>query len=103
MQKLIPGTIIKTNYSDRKHKVVGVLRNCTCPRYTDWLGYTNTGMERLSPEHIHITAKDLEDNAKSWFNGFVELDGKIKSVWTEDEIIIISYPDNYQLQLFDKF
>lgn len=100
--KLIPGMIIKANYSDRKHKVVTVSRNCKCPRYSDELGFTNTGMEKESPEHIHIQCKDLEDNGNSGFNGFLEKENKIVSIWIpNDEIIIVSTPKNYQLELFN--
>lgn len=100
--RLIPGMIIKTNYSPRKHKIIRVTRNCTCPRYTDELGYTNSGMEKKSPKHIHIQCKDMQDNRNSGFNGFVEEENKIVSIWTpKDEIIIISKPKNYQLELFN--
>lgn len=98
--KVYPGMIIQTNYSLGTHKVISVFRNCKCPRYTDKLGYTNTGMEKESPEHIHIHCKDLQGNGYSNFNGYVEKENKIVSVWTTDEIAIISAPDFLQLELF---
>lgn len=99
---LIPGMVIKSNYSDRRHKIIGITHNCKCPRYTDELGYTNTGMQKESPEHIHIQCKDMEDNMKSFFSGFLERDGKIKSIWQPtDQILVISTPSYYQLELFN--
>lgn len=99
---LVPGMIIKSNYSDRQHKVISVIRGCICPRYTDELGYTNSGMEKESPEHIHVSCKDLGDNMYSGFNGYVEKEDKIENVWRPgDEILIVSYPANYQFDLFN--
>ena len=102
VMKLYPGMIIKTNYSHREHLITSIYRNCTCPRYTDELGLTATGMEKCSPEHIHIGCKDLEDMMSSGFNGYIENDdGSIKNVWRpQDEITIVSTPKNMQLELF---
>ncbi|WP_143755900.1 hypothetical protein [Kaistella haifensis] len=93
---------IKANYSHRKHVIKSIERNCTCANPADELGLTKKGMEKCSPEHIHIRCKDTEDNMNSWFNGFVENeDGKVRSIWSPtDEIIIISIPKNLQLELF---
>ncbi|WP_241279736.1 hypothetical protein [Chryseobacterium cucumeris] len=99
---LFPETIIRTNYSETLHKVVKVNSGCTCARLSDELGYTNTGMHENSPEHIHIWCRDMEDNMKSYFNGFIIEGSRIISIWQpKDEIIIVSYPPKpIQLTLF---
>lgn len=97
---LIPGMIIKADYSHRQHRIVKITRGCYCAKLSDELGYTCTGMQYESPEHIHIHAKDLEDNMSSYFNGYVEKQGKIKSIWDSSEIIITEIPKTYQLEFF---
>lgn len=99
--KLYAGMIIKTNYSHRQHQVISIKRGCNCAKPSDVLGYTNTGMETFSPEHIHIRCKDMEDKMSSYFNGYIEDENDtIKSIWGNDEITIVSIPENLQLELF---
>lgn len=99
---LYPGTIIKSNYSESLHKVVRVYTGCTCARLSDELGLTNSGMHEKSPEHIHIHCRDMEDNMKSGFNGYIIEGSCIKSIWQpKDEITIVSPPSKpIQLTLF---
>ena len=99
---LIPDTIIKANYSERLHKVIRVENGCTCARLSDELGYTETGMHIESPEHIHVLCKDMEDNMKSYFGGYIIENSHITSIWQpKDELIIISLPTKpIQLTLF---
>ena len=100
--RLYPGMIIQSNYSDRKHKIVSVLRNCTCPRYLDTLQHLSTGtVPPDSPEHIHLTCVDQRYGGESYFGGYVETDEGIRSIWSiGDELKIVSIPKNIQLELF---
>jgi len=97
---LAKGDIYRTNYSDKLFKVVAIINNCKCPRFSDEMGYTNSGMENESPEHFHVISIDLDDNRKSGHGGYAFMGNKILSVWTGDEIIITKEKKNKQLSLF---
>ena len=94
------GDIYKTNYSSRMYQVHSIIENCKCARFSDEMGLTSTGMENESPEHLHIISIDLVDNRRSGHNGYVFIGDRIKSIWTEDEILIVSEIKNKQLSLF---
>lgn len=99
---IMPGMVIKTNYSERVYKVLMVHGGCTCPRYSDQLGYTSTGMEISSPLHFDIICYDWPkiDNAKSYLNGYTLVEGQVKSIWnTNDQIEILQSPKGLQLSL----
>jgi hypothetical protein len=101
-EPLAVGAIIKTNYETGLHRVVDVMRGCTCPNYVAQL---NAGGRNLppAPEHIHVTCvkPDEEDRPKNhyWLNRYLEEKGRIHSVDTDDEIFVVGKAKG-QMSLF---
>ncbi len=96
------GTKIKTNYGERTYIIKAVSGPCNCPRNTDELGYTKTGMHKTSPDHFHFVMKDASgvDRDDFYLNGYKVIDGRIKNVWCDDEIEILGVPAGTQLEMF---
>jgi hypothetical protein len=89
------GDIIKTSYGTGPYIVIDITGPCTCPAYRDII---NGRYDHLSAPHYHITGE--KDNRKYYLNGYaLDQDGKIKSIWLDDEIFITGYA-TYQLLLF---
>lgn len=101
---LVKGCKIRTSYSDMPYLVDAIYGPCNCGRYSDQLGLTKTGMESKSPDHYHITCKDLDKSRSngepSYLSGYNLIDGQIKSVWTDDYLIITGVQEGTQTALF---
>jgi hypothetical protein len=101
MEKRLPviGDIVKTSYSDRKYEVFDVSGPCDCPSFHAVLQESFDNPAPRSKEHYHFVVLD-ENRKKAYLNGYALSDGKIKSVWSDDELFIVEPVEKYQLELF---
>jgi hypothetical protein len=102
-EPLAVGDLIKTNYNTGPYRVVEIKRGCTCPAYLDEL---NSGGRTLppAPDHLHITCvkpADARQKGYYWLNRYLEEKGRIRSVDSDDEVIVVGKAAG-QLSLFDK-
>jgi hypothetical protein len=97
------GTVIKTSYDTGPYVVEKIIGPCTCPSYLSELNQTKENPANPSKEHYHFVVKDAEGNSKSnsYLNGYHEVNGRILSVWSNDEILILGQKEEKgQLELF---
>jgi hypothetical protein len=96
------GAVVSTLLYNRGPYVIkSISDTCNCPRYTDELGYTNSGMENESPDHYHFVCHSSEDiNDLYYLNGYQKKGTQILNVWYDDEIIIHQINLGTQLTLF---
>ncbi|MCH7400105.1 hypothetical protein MM236_19070 [Belliella sp. DSM 107340] len=101
---LVKGTIIKTSYGSRPYLINEVSEPCNCGRLSDQLGLTNTGMQDWSPDHYHITCKDLDKSRSNgdpcYLNAYNLIDGEIRSIYCNDKIEILGVKKGTQFSLF---
>ena len=92
------GAIVKTSYGTGPYKVVQVTGPCTCPTYTDSLYNFKNPLASLP--HYHFVCMDANGKTKSCLNGYTMQNGKIKSVWCNDEIEVLAFKPGHQFSLF---
>lgn len=93
------GDIVKTNYDTGPYRIEDIHRGCTCPNY---VGQLNSRRKLPpAPEHIHLTlTKPDERRGGHYFlNRYLEEKGRIRSVDTADEIIVVGKSKG-QMSLF---
>jgi hypothetical protein len=87
MNSIHVGDLIRTNYGTGPFIVCSIVHfACTCPEYSDECEYGDEAPR--SRPHLHLKVRRPDDVKCSWLNGY---DPKtLKSVWNEDELIVIS-------------
>jgi hypothetical protein len=68
MKRLIPGMLIKTNYSG-PYRIESITRGCECPSYLNTVGLDELPKRR---PHIHLALTTQDGTGKYWLNGWDE-------------------------------
>lgn len=77
------GTRLRTSYNTGPYTVVGILRDCTCPKYLDEINMRNPPP---SKPHEHYVVRGPNAHGDSYLGGY---DGETQqSVWCGDSLII---------------
>lgn len=92
------GAIVKTSYGTGPYKIIQVTGPCTCTKYTSALYDFKNPLASLP--HYHFVCTEKNGIRKPVLNGYNKQNGKIKSVWCNDEIEVISFKAGHQFSLF---
>ena len=86
--RLEVGNVVITNYDTEPCLVVSISRGCTCPEYGASCDFGDNAPP--SQPHMHLTCEYLDGPSKgrkAYLNGY---DKKLKSVWNNDKLTVIT-------------
>ena len=84
------GSIVRTSYETGPYVVLEMLTDCTCPKYEDLISMANPP---ASAPHTHLMCACIVHGVQvkelAWLHGYTDQgDGRIKSVWCDDELYV---------------
>ena len=88
MGRYYNGMVVRTSYGTGPYEITGVISDCTCPSFLDFLEYSSRmDTPPSSKTHFHLTCRGLGNKRGEYYlNGYGE---NGNSVYSDNDRIIV--------------